>query len=98
MSPHQALAQLPTLSDNQVRLRLPPKAARTTGPPRTRTGRCISHERIMRRGRSTPTERPTRSHARAGMTPPPATIVDTGLISREARDVLSYRYATSPAL
>ena len=52
----------------------------------------------MRRGRSTPTERPTRSHARAGMTPPPATIVDTGLISREARDVLSYRYATSPAL
>jgi hypothetical protein len=32
------------------------------------------------------------------MTLPPAAIVDTGLISREARDVLSYRYATSPEL
>jgi hypothetical protein len=39
---------------------------------------------------------PPRSHARAGMTLPPAAIVDTGLTSREARDVLSYRHATSP--
>jgi hypothetical protein len=38
----------------------------------------------------------TRSHARVGMTLPPAASVGAGLISREARDVLSYRYASSP--
>jgi hypothetical protein len=37
-----------------------------------------------------------RSHARVGMTLPPTASLGTGLISREARDVLSYRYATSP--
>ena len=31
------------------------------------------------------------------MTLPPAASVDTGLMGRETRNVLSYRYATSPA-
>ena len=40
---------------------------------------------------------PPRSHARVGMTlPPTARSVGMGLLTREARDVLSYRYATSP--
>jgi hypothetical protein len=39
---------------------------------------------------------PPRSHARVGMTLLPTASVGKGLISREARDVLSYRYATSP--
>src|SRR6266508_4464486 len=41
-----------TLSDNQGRFRLPPKAARTAGSPRTRTGNRA--KRTARRGRSTP--------------------------------------------
>ena len=65
-----------------------------TGPGRSET----VHEATRRSPchRHDPTERPTRSHARVGMTLPPAASVGTGLISREARDVLSYRYATSP--
>jgi hypothetical protein len=39
---------------------------------------------------------PPESHARVGVTLPPAASVGTGLISREVRDVLSYRYATRP--
>jgi hypothetical protein len=42
-----------------------------------------------------PPSGPPRSHARVGRTLPPAASVGTGH-SREARDVLSYRYATSP--
>jgi hypothetical protein len=113
----------PTLSGKQVGLRLPPQAARTKGPPRTRTARCINRtKRIRSACRSTPREghpavdtarpvheatrrslstamiqpsRTPRSHARVGMTLRPAASMGTGLISREARDVLSYRYATS---
>jgi hypothetical protein len=52
-----------TVRDNQVRLILPPQAARAVGPPRTRTGRWINHaKRTTQRVRSTPPEgghRPT---------------------------------------
>src|SRR5215208_4909794 len=44
-----------TLRGSQGRLRLPPQAARTAGPPRTRTGRSINRaKRTLRPGRSTP--------------------------------------------
>jgi hypothetical protein len=53
-----------TASGNQGRLRSPPKAARTAGPPRTRPGRCIHRaKRTMRRGRSTPPRRAMHSQA-----------------------------------
>jgi hypothetical protein len=46
-----------TLSSNQGRLRLLPKAARTAGPPRVRPGRWINRaKRTLRPGRSTPPE------------------------------------------
>jgi hypothetical protein len=46
-------------SSSQGRLRLPPKPARTEGPPRTRTRRCINRaKRTTRRGRSTPPRGP----------------------------------------
>ena len=90
-------------------LATPPSAKRTTRrgrstPPRGHTApdapnpRATVHEATRR---STchgldPTERPTRSHARVGMTPLPAASAGTTLMGRGTSNVLSYRYATSP--
>src|SRR4029453_2928552 len=44
-----------TLSSTQSSFRLPPWAARTAGPPRTRTRRCINRaKRTIQRGRAPP--------------------------------------------
>ena len=48
-----------TLRGDQARLRLPPKAARTAGPPRTGRAAWINRaKRSLRRGRSTPPRGP----------------------------------------
>jgi hypothetical protein len=60
-------APLSTLSGNQGRLRLPPQAARTEGPPRSRPRRWINHaKRSLRQARSTPPRGPSMHQPRAG--------------------------------
>jgi hypothetical protein len=62
-----AVLLLTTLSGSRVRLRLPPQAARTEGPPRTRTRRRINRaKRTLRPGRSTPPRGMTRANGALG--------------------------------
>ena len=65
--------------------------------PRTLRLRATVHEATRRSPchRLDPTERSTRSHAPGRHDPSAYRERGTGLISREASDVLSYRYATS---